>query len=178
METASHTFGPFFDRDCEILILGSFPSVKSREQGFYYGHPSNRFWKVIAAIFSKNEPKTIKEKQELLRSCHIALYDVIDSCMIEGSADSSITDVKVTDLSLILESTKVKDRIFVNGRTAEKLYMKYQFPLYGIKPVCLPSTSAANARWRLDDLVRDWRVVSQSCNCTSGRMTHHLSTER
>lgn len=159
-QKASHTFGPFYDKNSEILILGSFPSVKSREVGFYYGHPTNRFWKVVSEIFKRKEPGTIEEKQELLSSCHIALYDVIDSCMITGSADSSITDVKVTDLAPILSGTSVGSRIFVNGKTAYRLYMKYQFPFYGIRPVCLPSTSAANARYRLDDLIREWQVIA------------------
>lgn len=162
-EYASHTFGAFFEKNSEILILGSFPSVKSREVGFYYGHPTNRFWKVVADIFQRKEPVTIKEKQELLRSCHIALYDVIDSCSITGSSDSSITDVKVTDLAPILSGTSVGSRIFVNGKTAYRLYMKYQFPIYGIRPICLPSTSAANARYRLDDLIREWQVIGPGC---------------
>ena len=96
LEKADHTFGPFYDSSSRILILGSFPSVKSREQGFYYGHPSNRFWKVISAIFEKEDPHDIDEKKALLTDCHIALYDVIDSCRIKGSSDSSITDVNVT----------------------------------------------------------------------------------
>ncbi|MDD6550786.1 MAG: DNA-deoxyinosine glycosylase [Lachnospiraceae bacterium] len=166
-EKASHTFGPFYDKGSEILILGSFPSVKSREVGFYYGHPTNRFWKVISDIFQRKEPAAIKEKQELLISCHIALYDVIDSCEIIGSADSSITDVKVTDLTPILNGTSVGSRIFVNGKTAYRLYMKYQFPIYGIRPICLPSTSAANARYRLDDLIRDWQVIDPGMISTS-----------
>ena len=166
-EKASHTFGPFYDKGSEILILGSFPSVKSREVGFYYGHPTNRFWKVVSDIFQRKEPATIKEKQELLLSCHIALYDVIDSCEIIGSADSSITDVKVPDLAPILNGTSVGSRIFVNGKTAYRLYMKYQFPIYGIRPICLPSTSAANARYRLDDLIREWQVIDPGMISTS-----------
>lgn len=154
LEKADHTFGPFYDDSSHILILGSFPSVRSREQGFYYGHPSNRFWKVIAAVFEKAEPHSIDEKKQLLQDCHIALYDVIESCRIKGSSDSSITDVKVTDLEPILSTANIDGRIFVNGKTAYNLYMKYQYPIYGIKPVCLPSTSSANARWRLDDLLR------------------------
>ena len=160
LSKADHSFGAFYDKNSTILILGSFPSVKSREQGFYYGHPSNRFWKVIAFIFQRKEPVTIEEKQALLRTCHIALYDVIDSCMIAGSADSSITDVKVTDLFSILSTSSIGERIFVNGKTAYNLYMKYQYPIYHITPTCLPSTSAANARWRLDDLIRDWGIIA------------------
>lgn len=162
LEKADHTFGPFYDSSSRILILGSFPSVKSREQGFYYGHPSNRFWKVISAIFEKEDPHDIDEKKALLTDCHIALYDVIDSCRIKGSSDSSITDVNVTDLSLILKAANIGERIYVNGKTAYNLYMKYQYPVYGIEPACLPSTSSANARWRLDDLVRDWKIISST----------------
>ena len=120
----SHPFPPLYNKDSEILILGSFPSVKSREQKFFYGHPQNRFWKVVSAVFECNEPETIEEKKVFLLANKIALWDVIASCEITGSSDSSIKDVKANDLSKILEEADIK-QIFVNGRTAEKYFEKY-----------------------------------------------------
>jgi hypoxanthine-DNA glycosylase len=153
-----HPIPPFFDKDSKILILGSFPSVKSREQMFFYGHPQNRFWKVIARVFEDEVPVTIPEKKAFLTKHHIAMWDVIGSCDIEGSSDSSISNVVANDLSEILDHSEVK-RIFVNGKTAEKYYKRYIEPKTGIKAVCLPSTSPANAAWNLDKLYAAWREV-------------------
>ncbi|MQN01317.1 MAG: DNA-deoxyinosine glycosylase [Lachnospiraceae bacterium] len=153
-----HPIPPFFDKDSKILILGSFPSVKSREQMFFYGHPQNRFWKVIARVFDDEVPVTIPEKKAFLTKHHIAMWDVIGSCDIEGSSDSSISNVVANDLSEILDHSEVK-RIFVNGKTAEKYYKRYIEPKTGIKAVCLPSTSPANAAWNLDKLYAAWREV-------------------
>ena len=111
----NHPIPPVFDENSEILILGSFPSVKSREQGFFYGHPQNRFWKVTAAVFGEEVPVSIEEKREFLLRNHIALWDVIESCEIEGSADSSIKNVKVNDLSKILKNSRIS-LLFVNGK--------------------------------------------------------------
>ena len=152
-----HPFDPIYDRDSRILILGTFPSVKSREEGFFYGHPRNRFWKVIAAVFEDDAPETIEEKKAFLTRNHIALYDVIESCTIHGSSDSSIRDAKVTDLAPILETGRVEDRIFVNGNKAYELYCKYTLPAIGIPAVKLPSTSPANAAWSLERLTQTWR---------------------
>ena len=154
-----HPFPPFFREDSHILILGSFPSVKSREQMFFYGHPQNRFWKVISAVFDEDEPSTIDEKKMLLMKHHIALWDVIGSCDIEGSTDSSIKNVTANDLSVILDNANV-ERIFVNGKTAEKYYNKYIKTVTGRAAVALPSTSPANAAWGLEKLVVEWKELN------------------
>ena len=150
-----HPIPPYYDTDSRILILGSFPSVKSREQKFFYGHPQNRFWKVAASVFNDAVPVGIREKRIFLKKHHIALWDVIGSCDIEGSSDSSIENVSPNDLSVILKSAKIQ-LIIVNGKTAEKYYKKYQEPETGIKAVCLPSTSPANAAWSEERLASIW----------------------
>ena len=156
MEHIIHPIPPFFDEESQILILGSFPSVKSREQMFFYGHPQNRFWKVLASVFMDEVPATIPEKKEFLIKHHIALWDVIASCDIKGSSDSSINNVTPNDLSIILDHSKIR-RIIVNGKTAEKYYIKYIEPKLNKKAVCLPSTSPANAAWSLERLIGVWR---------------------
>ena len=153
-----HSIPPVFDERSRILILGSFPSVKSRETGFFYGHPQNRFWKVLAEVFNDPVPVSIEEKRSFLLKNHIAVWDVIHSCDIEGSSDSSIRNVEPNDLRKILKRAKIK-AIYVNGRTAEKYYLKYIEPDLGIKAVCLPSTSPANAAWSLNNLVEAWCSV-------------------
>lgn len=150
-----HPIEPVYDEDSEILILGSFPSVKSREAGFFYGHPKNRFWKVIGALAGEEVPDEIPERKEFLKRHHIALWDVIGSCTIEGSSDTSIRDVKPNDIRKIIDGSNIR-RIFVNGRKAEKIYQKYTESLTGIKAVCLPSTSPANAAWSLERLISEW----------------------
>ena len=155
-EHITHPIQPFYDEESRILILGSFPSVKSREQMFFYGHPQNRFWKVVSKVFDDDAPTNVPEKKLFLKKHNLALWDVIGSCDIEGSSDSSIENVKANDISLILDSAKI-DRVFVNGKTAEKYYRKYIEPQTGIKAICLPSTSPANAAWNLERLVRTWR---------------------
>ncbi|MDO5444175.1 MAG: DNA-deoxyinosine glycosylase [Eubacteriales bacterium] len=150
-----HPFDPVFDSNSKFLILGSFPSVKSREQMFFYGHPRNRFWKVISTVFQARLPETIPEKKKFLLDNHIALWDVISSCEITGSSDASITNVQVNDLSPILSSAKI-DAIYTNGTKAYELYMKYSFPITGIPAVKLPSTSPANAACSYDRLVSEW----------------------
>lgn len=150
-----HPFPPFYDKDSKILILGSFPSVKSREQMFFYGHPQNRFWKVAASVFDSDIPETIPQKRAFLKKHHIAMWDVIGSCDIEGSSDSSIENVIANDISIILDHAKIRG-VFVNGKTAEKYYKRYIEPKTGIKAVCLPSTSPANAAWSVDKLVKSW----------------------
>lgn len=158
-EHVTHTFGPVYDKDSKILILGSMPSVKSREQQFYYGHPQNRFWKVISAVFGEAEPKTIEDKTDLLLRNHVALWDVIESCDIIGSSDSSIKNVKGNDMNLILDSADI-ETIFLNGGKAQELFIKYcgQY-VREDRPVLvkLPSTSPANAAWTLDRLTDAWR---------------------
>ena len=153
-----HPIEPVYDADSKILILGSFPSVKSREAGFFYGHPQNRFWKVLAAVVRQEVPQTISEKKVFLLQNHIAVWDVIQSCDITGSSDSSIKNAAANDLSVILDTSKVC-RIYVNGRKAEQLYQKYIYPKTGIEAICLPSTSPANAAWNLERLVDAWSQI-------------------
>ena len=153
-----HPIPPVYDNNSKVLILGSFPSVKSREEGFFYGHPQNRFWKVIATVFKEEVPKTIDEKRNLLLRNHIAVWDVIESCDIEGSSDSSIKNVVVNDLNIILNEADIKD-IYINGKTAFNYYRKYTEPLIGREAICLPSTSPANAAWTIDRLVEVWNIV-------------------
>lgn len=152
----SHGFGPFYTPESHILILGSFPSVKSREQSFFYGHPRNRFWAVLAELCRDELPQTIAEKKVFLRRRRIALYDVIESCSIVGSADSSIRDVVPADLRPILAGSSVENRIFTNGKTAAALYERWLLPELGIPAVPLPSTSPANAACSLQRLTERW----------------------
>ena len=122
MET--HNISPVYNKKSKILILGSFPSVKSREQQFFYGHPQNRFWKVISTITNEKLPTTIEEKKELLLHNNIAVWDVIKSCDIVGSSDSSIENVEINDLSIVLDNANIK-KIFANGDKAYSLFKKY-----------------------------------------------------
>lgn len=155
-----HPFSPLYDKNSEILILGSFPSVKSREQMFFYGHPQNRFWKVVASVFKDDIPVSIEQKKEFLLKNKIALWDVIASCEITGSSDSSIKNVTPNDLLPILNNADIK-RIFVNGKTAEKYYNRYTRAVTGRSAVCLPSTSPANAAFSVDRLVEAWQVIRE-----------------
>lgn len=154
-EKVFHEIAPVYDAASEILILGSFPSVKSRETKFFYGHPQNRFWKVLSALAGEELPVSINEKKRFLLKNHIAVWDVIASCDIEGSSDSSIKNVCVNDLSLILEHSSVK-RIYCNGGKAYELYRKYCRQKTGREAVKLPSTSPANASMRLERLIDLW----------------------
>ena len=154
----THTFDPVFDKDSRILILGSFPSVKSRENNFYYGHPQNRFWKVLARIYEVDVPQTIEEKKAFLLKYNIAVWDVIESCTIIGSSDTSIKDVVVNDFTKVLENTAI-ETIYVNGGKAYELYHKYAEEKTGIKAIKLPSTSPANAAWSFDKLCDAWKVI-------------------
>ena len=158
MEQVQHEIPPLYDGHSKILILGSFPSVKSRENGFYYGHPQNRFWKTLAGVLDVPVPDTIAEKKAFLLSHRIALWDVIASCSIEGSSDSSIRDVVPNDLSVILSTADIR-AIFCNGKTSWNYYRKYQEAVTGIPAVSLPSTSPANAAWSLEKLKGAWNVI-------------------
>lgn len=153
-----HPFPPLFDKESKILILGSFPSVKSREQQFFYGHPQNRFWKVTAAVMGCEVPATIDEKKKFLHENHIALWDTIAACEITGSSDSSIKNVIPNDLGEILSTADIK-KIYVNGRASEKYFKKYQEPILGRSAVYLPSTSPANAAMSLDKLIIEWNKI-------------------
>lgn len=163
IQKVSHPIKPLYNKNSEILILGSFPSLKSREQLFFYGHPQNRFWKVLSLIFESDVPQTIEEKRELILSHKIALWDVIASCEISGSSDSSIKNVVPNDLTEILSNADING-IFVNGRTAEKFYNKYIKDKIGKHAVCLPSTSPANAAWSLERLAREWSIILSYIN--------------
>ena len=154
----THPIPPVFDAQSRVLILGSFPSVKSREAAFFYGHPQNRFWRVLSALFGEEAGETPKEKTAFLLRHHIALWDVIASCEITGSADSSIKHAVPNDLTAILQTAPVT-QIFTNGKTADRLYRQYLLPLTGKDAVCLPSTSPANAQWSLEKLLDAWQVV-------------------
>lgn len=150
-----HPLEPIIDEQCKVLILGSFPSVKSREISFYYGHPQNRFWKIIGAI-TQTDYETIEDKKKMLLEHHIAIWDIIHSCTITGSSDASIKDVVPNDIKTLIQGTNIK-RIYCNGGTSLKLYKKYQEKETGIKAILLPSSSPANARYRLSDLVDIWK---------------------
>ena len=153
-----HTFEPVFDEHSKILILGSLPSVRSREQGFYYGHPQNRFWKVLAALTQKPVPQSINDKKEFLLAAHIAVWDVISECDIIGSSDASIKNVVPTDIQRVLDGCDIK-AVFANGSTAAKLYDKYQKPLTDREINTLPSTSPANAAYSLERLLQSWKCL-------------------
>ena len=153
-----HPFPPFYRADSHILILGSFPSVKSREQRFFYGHPQNRFWKVLARVFEDETPLTIPEKEAFLARHRVALWDSIGRCTIEGSSDSSIRDVVPNDLSLILNAAPIR-QIYCNGKTSLDCYNRYIRGSLNRDAVVLPSTSPANAAWSIDRLTEAWRVI-------------------
>jgi len=150
-----HMFEPVYDKNSRILILGSFPSVKSREQNFYYGHPQNRFWKVLSCLLREELPNTVEEKKEMLLKNQIALWDVIQSCDIIGSSDSSIKNVVPADIDRILKKSSIL-KIFANGGKAYQLYQKYCIKNTGKPIIKLPSTSPANARFTLEGLTESW----------------------
>lgn len=154
-----HPIPPVFDQNSRVLILGSFPSVKSREAQFFYGHPQNRFWRVLSALFGEEAGETPAEKTAFLLRHRVALWDVIGACEIEGSADSTIKNAVPTDLSPILQTGDVRT-VFTNGKTADRLYRQLQLPQTGREAVCLPSTSPANAQWSFARLCDAWRVVA------------------
>ena len=148
-----HNIEPLYDSNSKILILGSFPSVKSREIQFFYGHKNNRFWPIMEKLFSV-KLNSIEDKKEFLHSNHIALWDVIGSCSIEGSDDGSIKDVKPNDISLITNNSPI-EKIFVNGKKAYELFLKYNRE----KATLLPSTSSANASYSFEKLLQYWSVI-------------------
>lgn len=156
----SHDFEPVFDENSKVLILGTFPSVKSRENQFYYGHPQNRFWKVIAGLTESEVPQTIEEKKKLLLKHGIAIWDVIESCDIIGSSDSSIKNVVPADIERVVANSKIQN-IYANGGTAKKLYEKYSQKKTGREIIGLPSTSPANAAYSLERLLECWQEVKK-----------------
>ena len=160
MTRIQHPFEPLYNENSRVLILGSFPSVKSREQQFFYGHPQNRFWKVMSVLFNEETPKTIPEKKHLILTHHLALWDSIASCEITGSSDASIRDAKANDISLILSNCLI-EKIICNGKKSHELYRKYIEKQTGLSAICLPSTSPANAAWTLEKLVAAWSVIKE-----------------
>ena len=157
-EQLVHPFPPTWDEHSEILILGSFPSVKSREMAYFYGHPQNRFWRIVAALYEDDIPLTVEERRAFLLRHHIALWDVIASCTIVGSSDSSIRDAVPNDIRPILAGAPIH-RIYTNGQTSFRLYRKYILPEIGREAICLPSTSPANAAWSFDRLLSVWSAI-------------------
>jgi hypoxanthine-DNA glycosylase len=153
-----HTIPPLYNRHSRILILGSFPSVKSRETGFFYGHPQNRYWRVLARLWGEPTPQTVEQKRDFLLRHHIAAWDVIADCEIVGSSDASIRDAVPNDLSPIFAAADIR-AVFVNGGTAARLYQKHMKDC----PVAqvLPSTSPANAAWSLERLCQAWQIVKE-----------------
>lgn len=160
-EVISHPFDPVFDSNSKVLILGSFPSVKSRENEFYYGHERNRFWRVVSALFSEHMPETVEQKKALLLRHNIALWDTAASCTVRASSDSSIRNVAANDIKSLLAKTNIT-RIYANGKTAAQLYNKLVLPSTAVEIVALPSTSPANAAFTLEKLIECWQVIAQS----------------
>lgn len=155
-----HNIEPVYDDHSRVLILGSFPSVKSREQQFFYGHKQNRFWRVMAQVLGCAVPESVEQKREMLLSHHVAVWDVIASCEITGSSDASIRDVAPNDLSRILSCADI-GRIYTNGGKAHQLYQRYIYPVNGREACLLPSTSPANAGYSLERLVEAWQVIRE-----------------
>ena len=160
-EALAHPFEPLCGENSKTLILGSFPSAASRAQAFYYGHPRNRFWRVAAAVFGRETPRTVEEKKALILENGLALWDVIASCEIVGSSDASIRNVRANDIGALLKDCPVY-AIYCNGQKSYELYCKYVQPTVGRAAVCLPSTSPANAQWTLEKLIGAWRVIANN----------------
>ena len=153
-----HPFEPIFNARSRILILGTMPSRISRQQGFYYGHPQNRFWPLLSAILQVSEPRDIESKRRMLLQHGIALWDVLQQCEIQGSQDSSIRQPEANDLAWLLGQSPIR-KIFANGQAAAELYRKFCQNLTGKPCLGLPSTSPANNRWSLDALFQAWQPV-------------------
>ncbi|MCR5490726.1 MAG: DNA-deoxyinosine glycosylase [Bacilli bacterium] len=156
-ELHDHEFPPLYQADSEILILGSFPSIASRAQKFFYGHPQNRFWKLLPAVYGDPVPSMIEEKTEFCHKHKLALYDSIESCEIVGSSDASIKNVVPADLESIISKCKIR-KIICNGKKSYDCFLKYQKNPRDIPVVCCPSTSAANAAFSLDALIQQWKT--------------------
>lgn len=153
-----HGFEPVYDKNSHVLILGTLPSVKSTEQGFYYGHPQNRFWRLMAELLGCHKPSSVEEKKNMLLSGGIALWDVIKRCDIEGSSDASIRNAEPNDIMRILSDADIK-AIYANGGKAAELYNKLILPVTGREIITLPSTSPANASWNFERLKDAWSVI-------------------
>lgn len=156
-----HTIPPHYDANSRILILGSFPSPKSREAGFFYGHPQNRFWKVMARLFNRPDFRNIEEKRKFLTEKHIAMWDSIYECDIYGASDASIKNAVPTDLGKIIRSSEIH-QIFTNGKASGRVFEKYQAKTLDRTSITLPSTSPANAAWSLERLISEWQIVKDT----------------
>lgn len=156
-----HSLEPIYDEQSQVLILGSIPSVKSRDLGFYYAHSQNRFWKVMQKVFDV-ELSTAEDKVNFLHQYHIALYDVIEQCEIAGSSDASIKNVVPTNLVDIIGKSKIT-KVYTTGKKAYDLYQKYQYPKTNIQAELLPSTSPANAKCSLEDLIQVYENIKKNC---------------
>ena len=157
----THPFPPIYDERSRVLVLGSFPSVRSREENFYYAHPQNRFWKVLSHLFDEPLPLTREEKTAFLLRNRVALWDSVASCELRGSADSSIRDARPNDLSPLFAACPGL-RVFTNGKASDACYRRYILPRTGVPAVCLPSTSPANAAWTLPRLCDAWKILPES----------------
>lgn len=160
MEKVNHEFEPFYNKDSKILILGTIPSPKSREIGFYYMHPQNRFWKVLSDVLNEKFPETLEEKKKMLNRHNIALWDVLESCQIEGASDSSIKNAKANDINKLINASNIK-QIFVTGKTAEKYYNKLCYEKTKIPCIYLPSTSPANASVKYETLKEKFDIIKK-----------------
>ena len=156
----NHEFGPFFDEESEILVLGSFPSVLSRKQGFYYGNPRNRFWMILQEVFGEPVPNDVEGRKDFCKRHHIALYDAIEECDIVGSSDASIRNIVPVDIQRVLNAADIA-QIYCNGSTSYDLFMRYLEPVCGRMPVKLPSTSPANAAWNPERLCEAWKQIKE-----------------
>ncbi len=156
-----HPFEPVYDARSRILILGSFPSVKSREEAFYYAHPRNRFWKLLAALFNETPPESVREKTDLLLAHGIALWDVIHSCEIQGSSDASVRNARANDIPALIARTRIR-RIYTNGSKAHELYKRLVYPISAVSDVPLPSTSPANAACSFEALLQAWQCIAEA----------------
>ena len=152
-----HPFPPLYDKDSEILILGSFPSVKSREQNFFYGHPQNRFWKVLSGVFEEATPISITDKKQFLSDHHIALWDVLASCMIRGASDNSISHPVYNDIEAFVKIHGI-NAVITTGKKAGQLFVK-KWPEFSVPHYNLPSTSPANAAMSLEMLILEYQKV-------------------
>lgn len=153
-----HPLEPIFNQDSKILILGSMPSVKSREIGFYYSHPQNKFWNILSEIYQEDISNDIISRKDFLLKHQIALWDVIKSCTIIGSNDSSIKDVKINNINFLLKNSSI-EKIFTTGKKAYSLYQKYIFPKTKIEAIPLPSTSPLNAAMKYEDIIKEYKKI-------------------
>lgn len=160
MEVVTHEFAPVFDRDSRILVLGTIPSPKSREQGFYYGHPQNRFWRTLADVFQEPRPESIEEKRALALKHHVAIWDVLASCSIRGADDNSIREPIVNDMSVIFREADIR-AVFTTGNKATALYRRYCEPQGFLPCTGLPSTSPANCRMSYEELLAQYMTLRQ-----------------